>query len=311
MRIDILIPTHGRPTVLGRTLTSLAEASLPDALNSIMVIENGSAQGAEEVCGAFVDRIPLHYHHLPTPGKSRALQWAVERIAKGLVIFFDDDIRLAAEVVTAYADAAYQYGPGHFFGGPMGVDYEQDPPDWLRQRLPVHAVGWEPQQFEPDSAQGAQFFGCNFAAFAEDILAVGGFNANLGPGSGPRTRRAYVLGQETWIQERLIENDAQPVYLPHAKVWHYVPRERCSPAWLLDWQHRGCMTAAFRGEGASDTVWWGPLPRWLWSGLARSLPMALASYVMPVPEWRYEMRRPWRRYLGIAEGLKLRARRAA
>lgn len=55
---------------------------------------------------------------------------------------------------------------------------------------------------------------------------MGGFNERRGPGTG-------VRGQEYDMQERLLAAGVVGRYLPDALVWHYVPRERCSPEWAL------------------------------------------------------------------------------
>jgi hypothetical protein len=47
-----------------------------------------------------------------------------------------------------------------------------------------------------------------------------------GPGTPAR-------GQETDMQSRLLARGVTGYYLPGAVVWHFVPRERCSPAWAL------------------------------------------------------------------------------
>ena len=47
--VTVLIPTHGRPTLLGRTLASLGACRLPAAYAETVVVENGSRAGAEAV----------------------------------------------------------------------------------------------------------------------------------------------------------------------------------------------------------------------------------------------------------------------
>ena len=47
--LSVLIPTHGRPTLLGRTLASLAACRLPEGYREAVVVENGSRAGAEAV----------------------------------------------------------------------------------------------------------------------------------------------------------------------------------------------------------------------------------------------------------------------
>jgi GT2 family glycosyltransferase len=77
------------------------------------------------------------------------------------------------------------------------------------------------------------FLGFNWAAFAEDLHAVGGFDYRKGPGSPTKS-----VGQETDMQERLLQAGRHGRYVPGAMVWHYVPRSRCSPDWALERAYR-------------------------------------------------------------------------
>ena len=45
----VVIPTHDRTALLARTLRSLAECQKPASFARVIVIENGSQCGAEEV----------------------------------------------------------------------------------------------------------------------------------------------------------------------------------------------------------------------------------------------------------------------
>ena len=50
--------------------------------------------------------------HRERANKSYALNEALETIADGLVVFFDDDVQVEAQVLVAYAEAAERYGRG-------------------------------------------------------------------------------------------------------------------------------------------------------------------------------------------------------
>jgi hypothetical protein len=72
-----------------------------------------------------------------------------------------------------------------------------------------------------------RFLGFNWAAFAQDLLACGGFSATFGPGT------ALGTGEETFLQWKMQQRGIGARYLPEALAWHYVPPERCSPEWTL------------------------------------------------------------------------------
>lgn len=234
--IWIIIPTYCRNSLLERTLHSLSGCVLPDGLQRVIVAENGKLPGAMPIVEQFKDSLPVEYRYTPTANKSRALNEALQIVGDGFIIFYDDDVRIHPENPRAYARAVEGWKRGRAIGGRCNVDYEEAPPRWLLKYLPPSAKGWSKggAACELPWPQGAGF---NWGAFAADIRAVGAFNENRGPGTRAR-------GQETDMQHRLGRAGVSGWYLPEAIVWHYVPKERCSPEWTLE---RTGQTAAFSG----------------------------------------------------------------
>ena len=93
MRMNCVICTHGRAELLERTLDSFSHVIKPDGFDSFWIIENGSDGGSRGVCQAFSDTLPVRYIHRKEKGKSIALQFALDEIGNGFVVFSDDDVR--------------------------------------------------------------------------------------------------------------------------------------------------------------------------------------------------------------------------
>ena len=224
LKLFVIIPTHGRAPLLGRTLASLSECDLPECYEETIVIENGSKAGAESVVAAADARLRSRYMHVGIANKSNALNEAVNTLPESaFIVFFDDDVRFAPGAIAAYAESATQNGLGHYFGGPLEVDYEARPPEHIRRRLPPSAKGWKIKSGQ--AAPDTEFLGANWAVRAKDLAQVGGFNTDVGPGM-PRT------GRESEMQWRLRKVGVRPVYVKDALIWHYVPKERCTVEWL-------------------------------------------------------------------------------
>ncbi len=232
----IIIPTHNRTCLLGRTLASLSLSLLPDELHTIVIIENGQKTGdTEALVSVFKDKIPVHYAYSPVPNKSHSLNVAIGNYAQDeLVVFFDDDVRLAQGTIMAYAKAAQDTAGGAFYAGRVDIDYEDpsDPQEYLIPFLPACSLGWNygKKVVELKVPHG---LGCNWAAFSSDIRAVGGFCRDKGPGANTNS-----AGQETDMQSRLMKYGAQGYYLPEARIWHFVEKGRCTPEWLLRYAYR-------------------------------------------------------------------------
>jgi GT2 family glycosyltransferase len=267
--MHVVIPTHARSALLARTLNSLAECVLPEEYQRTFVIENGGHRGARKVCTGVASHLRVKYMYQNENNKSRALNRVLDAIGEGIVVMLDDDVRIATNALVEYAATAKRSGEGVFFGGPMDVDYEQEPPEWLKEYLPWSAVGWELSP-ETEFVSEPVFLGCNWAAFAQDLRAAGGHDCRLGPGG-----TSGGVGQDTRMQEALLANGARGQYVPNARVWHYVPRERCSPAWAL---HRVYRTSIRDGLVTEDPSrrWFG-VPRWMFKELARRYILARLS----------------------------------
>ena len=226
--LTTVIATNGRPDLLRRTLESLAACIKPTLYRGTIIVENGVKAGAEEVVRSCHPSLSAQYLYQHQGNKCHALNTALEQVGEGLIFFTDDDVRIHPDTLCAYADATAKTGGGQFFGGPIGVDYDVEPPEWLSRYLPFSARGWR-LDGGVQVVQKPRFLGFNWAAFAKDIRDAGGFNPSLGPGA---TTLATV-GDEPEIQARLVRNGVRGVYIPEAVVWHYVPEERCSPKWAL------------------------------------------------------------------------------
>lgn len=237
--ISIVIPTCERGPLLARTLASLSECKFPAALHRVVIVENGGRGTARDVVNAFADRLPVLYEHVASPNKSRALNHVLYRSGDELMIFFDDDVRVLPTTLAAYATAAERRVSG-FWGGRCCVDYEQEPPAWIKRYLPPSAIGWSLGD-APCPLTRPIALGFNWAAFSRELKQACGFDEERGPGT-------FSRGQETDMQLRLLQSGIEGHYLPEAVVWHYVPASRCSEEWAL---RRSRQTARFDGVNIS------------------------------------------------------------
>jgi glycosyltransferase involved in cell wall biosynthesis len=169
--------------------------------------------------------------HRKRGNKSYALNEALETIPDGLVVFFDDDIRVDPNVLVAYSEAATGIDGGAYFGGTVRTDRERPLPAWAEPHFPQSVRGYE---LGEEMRTAEWYLGFNWAAYKADLLGVGGFNEHVGPGAATGAR-----GQETEMQERLRAAGAEPIDVPEAVVWHFVPEERLTISWLLQRKYAG------------------------------------------------------------------------
>ncbi len=262
--VYVVIPTHNRPDLLERTLSSVSNCVLPDNFERAIVVENGDPPVAEDLVADAPDRLQASYLYNEEANKSQALNLALDTVNKdSLVIFFDDDVRVRRNTLCAYVASAV-WNHKSYFGGPCGIDYEEPPPAWLTGYMPRSACGWKD---EPDGHEANNdFLGFNWAAFARHLKKAGGFQENIGPG----TRK---VGQESEMQQRLQNLGVRPCYVSEAFVWHYVPAQRCSPEWVIRRGQRQARTSAHELKSPVSgfrqylrRLWWICHPRYFgWS----------------------------------------------
>jgi GT2 family glycosyltransferase len=289
-RLIAVIPTFDRPQLLQRTLASLSGCERPAGFARTIVVENGAPAGAESIARMY----GAEYLHVPLANKSHALNRVLEHVGDALLYFSDDDVRFHPNVLNAIAAAARNETAGEFFGGSVQVDFEEAPPDWLIPLLPKSAAGWDVGDDESWS-RDPWFLGSNWAAFSADLRRVGGFDARFGPGSVTSS-----TGQERVMQERLRRAGVRPVRVPEAVVWHWVPRDRCQPEWIVQRRRRSGVSVGLRLRSAQSHGRLTPIVPW-W-GLARSLPATALRWASGGRRGRLMARRELHYRLGVIAG---------
>lgn len=292
-----VIATAGRPDLLRRTLNSLAVCELPPIYRGAVVVENGPKRGAEEVVSSCDPRLSARYLYQAEGNKSLALNAALDQVGDALIFFTDDDVRFHPGTLRAYAEAAEGRDGGHFYGGPTGVDYEAEPPDWLKAYLPSSARGRSLGD-EMKPVGGADFLGYNWAAFAADLRAVGGFDPAKGPGAPTRS-----TGQERDGQLRLLAAGVRGIYVPQAMVWHFVPAERCTSGWALRRIYRGGVEIGLDSD--AQTAMLLGRPRWVLKACARLGAEYLYRKALRDRAAAFESLSHLSRHLGYMRGVRL------
>jgi len=230
----VVIATHRRLEMLRRTLDSLAAAEWPEEFVQAVVVENGPAIGAADVCAQF-PAIPLTHIHQPAAGLSMARNTGLRslRADVSFVVFFDDDVFVEPNALRSYMASFQEYGESRFYGGPVFPDYEGGgPPEWLLKHLPLSVVGLKFDDLDHDVSKPA-FLGANLAVSRRLLQEEGAFDpwSASGANAGP-------VGEETRLQERLLARGVSGRVVTGAAVWHRIPAENCTPAWALQRRYR-------------------------------------------------------------------------
>lgn len=291
---SVVMCTHGgRSSLLERSLRSIAAAHWPASFEELIVVENGPRLGAETICQCWSTRLPLRYVNEPKRGASHARNRGIAEASSEVLLLLDDDIRLAPGALLAYEEAFRIGGDRYFYGGPVIPDYTGDPPpDWLLPYLPFSAAGL----YLPNAGEvnRALFLGANHALPRRLHEAAGGYDplCMTRSDSGP-------IGEETRIQQRLLEQGVKGYSVIEAVVFHFVPPERCTPRWALQRIRRhGFTVGALEAEPGHF-----PLPPWMaWMLLKQTLRVIMARLSREALEDRFASERTLNYLAGVAMG---------
>jgi len=97
--VSVIIPTYNRKEMLRDTLNSLARQTYPDDYFEVIVVDDGSTDGTQEIVR---EEFPfcLRYFRQSNQGATAARNLAARQSQADILVFLDDDILLEPEYLT-------------------------------------------------------------------------------------------------------------------------------------------------------------------------------------------------------------------
>ncbi len=277
MRIDVIIATFNRSTLLERAVRSVLDARrLPEFDFTITAVDNNSTDDTREAIARLMEESNgrLRYMFEPRQGKSYAVNAAVGTTSGDVIAFADDDQVMDDDwlcaIYRAFADG-FDYVTGRVLG-----DWEIAPPVWYDDRLrgPVSIFDGGEDRYTHDDHESRQgFSGGNSALTRAAIEKVGGYHAALGKRNG-----SFAMNEDGELLLRLREAGFRGAYEPLMKVFHLVPRERLTKRYFRRW-HRGygSSMALIDLLHPKPVRYWLGVPRFLIRRAFESVPRMIAA----------------------------------
>jgi glycosyltransferase involved in cell wall biosynthesis len=306
MRVSVIICTWNRARLLDQTLDSLRQLRVPaDVAWEVLVVNNNCTDDTDTVLERHQGRLPLRRILETRQGLSHARNAAVAAARGDLLVWTDDDVLVDRDWLASYVRAAHRWPEAAYFGGPIEPWFAATPPDWavanltaLQGMLVVRDFGAVEGPLPP----GQYPFGANMA-FRREVFVGRSFDPSLG-------RMAYqpLLGEETAFMAGLQGAGHLGVWVPTARLRHYVAAERLTRRYLWRYYH-GHGRTCVRTDGFPPGRLLGGVPRWLWSRYARSLGRSMLERLLGRPAWVGSYQRAAQARGMIAECRALRERR--
>lgn len=195
MKISVIIPTYNRAGYLPQSLNSLVSQDYPQDMFEVLVVDDGSSDGTEQVIGQFTGKLNLKFFKEKHGGVCRARNAGIKNAQGDVLAFFDDD---------AIADKSWLKNMEKIMEHEFVV---------VGKGKPISNNIW--QYFAPHYDRGdapmalKSIWECNLAVRKEVFDKVGLFDENIDWGHE---------GNE--FADRCIKNGYSVMYYPDMVIYH-------------------------------------------------------------------------------------------
>jgi glycosyltransferase involved in cell wall biosynthesis len=263
MDVSVAICTWNRASLLDATLAQMCKMRVPPGTQwELLVVDNNCTDHTAAVIESYADRLPIQRLIEPEQGLSKSRNRVLRRAVADLLLFTDDDVLVDEAWFCAYVDAAKRWPDAGFFGGLITPWLEREPPSWFHENwralspaMALRDLGDVERELGADEPP----FGANMA-FRRSAFSSCDFDETLGPNADDQVR-----GDETTYCRALAARGFQGVWVPSAKVQHYVVADRLTENFVRKYWTGLGRTEVRLGDPHAKRV-----PRWVYRALVVS-----------------------------------------
>ncbi|MEZ5296345.1 MAG: glycosyltransferase [Ilumatobacteraceae bacterium] len=232
------MPTYNRRQRLERVLRSLAaqDAGVPF---EVVVVSDGSTDGTDEYLASTDVPLPVRRVSQANAGPAAARNRGVAESHGDLIVFLDDDVVAAPDLVRRHVDE-HAIDDSLVTIGPMLDPDDHDMSAWVRWEQLMLRKQYEAMRKGVYEATARQFYTGNAAIRRCHLDAVGGFDENF--------RRA----EDVELAYRLEHAGLRFRYLPEAVGFHYA--ERSYDSWRTAAYTYGRNDVVFARDRGEDWI---------------------------------------------------------
>lgn len=228
-QLSIIICTYNRAPLLERTLLALSELDRIDEAE-VIVVDNNSTDDTVAVVRSCIEQcrghVDIDYVLERKQGLSVARNTGVRVSSSDILAFLDDDAIPVRGWINAILEAFAGDPHTVAVGGIVYPNFETERPSWLIKPLELpytivnlgNEVRPYPNKLYP--------FGANMA-FRNTVFERHSFPEELG-----RKGESLLSGEESWLLDRLKEEQGGITYVPGMAVHHFIPRQRLTKEWI-------------------------------------------------------------------------------
>lgn len=259
--ISAIVCTYNRYDALPDALASLGKQSLPRSNYEVIVVDNSSDTRAQRNFWKRSQRrreVTLEIQ--AEPGLSKARNTGMRTATAPLVAFCDDDAVVSSNWLESLVGLFRDEPNAGMGGGPVVPIWPGSAPQWLHPWLTGYFTIVDRGQSRRPLGEEEWLAGTNVAFRRDLLLALGGFDENLG-----RRGTRLLSNEELEVAHRLRDLGFKSYYEPAALVHHKVHADRISPSWLrrrVAWQAiSNALLPAAKG-GCERQICWDTIARY-------------------------------------------------
>ncbi len=236
--ISAIVCTHNRADYLQGCIDSLIDQSLEAECFEIIVVDNGSTDGTEQICERYADIANFRYILEPVLGLSQARNRGLQEARGKCIGYIDDDAEADRDWLRRALESFALDPAPDWVGGSVTLVWEAERPSWLTEYY-FGALGWvnwgpEPRFLDPKSEW---LVGCNSLFSRQTLEKLGGFDTRLG-----RKKNLLLSGEEVQLHHKIQAMNGAFYYHPEIHVRHLVAKERATPAYFYRRYYWGGIT---------------------------------------------------------------------
>jgi glycosyltransferase involved in cell wall biosynthesis len=260
MNVTVTICTWNRARLLDQALAQIHHLRIPAGVEwEVLVVNNNCTDDTDQVLTRHAEVLPLRRAFEPKPGIANARDCALRHARGEFQFSTDDDALVDPDWFAAYYEAFQRWPQAGFFAGPIEPWFESPPPPQMKAAFESLAIGYcgidrgkEERLLRPDESP----VGCNMA-FRRRLAEPFHYDPRLG-----RNREQQLFGEETAFCNCMTAAGIPGVWVPSAKVRHYVPAQRMELAYLKRF-YAGLGQSMVRMGGVADGTRLAGVPRWV------------------------------------------------
>ena len=206
---SVIVPTYNRLPILKKCLTALEGQTLAAKDFEVIVIDDGSSDGTEQLLTQYRPPFRFQYLRQRNSGTGAARRNGVAHASGEYLLLMNDDTICDRDLLKQHAQVQRGYP-----GGRWAVLGNFEYPAAARQRALTRYFCVEPFMFPQVSMEEgcpygySHFITCNLSVHREAVADVGSFDS------------IYKLSEDTEIGIRLYELGYRVLYHPDAHAFH-------------------------------------------------------------------------------------------